>query len=85
MDSDDLYTTHPIGSIWLFSWTDEYLVTVTGHTRRGLKVSYRRHGGKDSKHTLKAGIFQPEELVPVPRKSSTPAAGTSSPGGASKS
>ena len=79
MASDDLSQTHPIGSSWLFSWTDEYLVTVTGHTRRGLKVSYRRHGGKDSKHTLKAGIFQPEELVPVPRRGAKPEATPGSP------
>jgi hypothetical protein len=79
MADDDLTKTHPIGSNWLFSWTDEYLVTVTGHGRRGIKVSYRKPGSKDSKHTLKAGIFQPEELVPVPRRGKSEAEAGSTP------
>ena len=79
MTSDDLTKTHPIGSNWLFSWTDEYLVTVSGHTRRGIKVSYRRHSTKGSKHTLKAGIFQPDELVPVPRNGRSEASANDAP------
>jgi hypothetical protein len=62
-EADDWSKTHPLGSIWRFSWTDEYVVTVTGHTRRGLKVSYRRPG---TGHTLKSGVYQPEELVKPP-------------------
>lgn len=61
MPEEDWIKTHPIGSTWQFSWTDEYVVTVTGHTRRGIRVNYKRPG---SKHTLKNGIYQPEELVP---------------------
>ncbi len=60
--------THPMGSTWQFSWTTDYIVTVTGHARQGIKVEYRRPGSKDSKHTLKRGIFQPDELVPLPRQ-----------------
>ncbi|MDE0853202.1 MAG: hypothetical protein OSA97_02110 [Nevskia sp.] len=59
-NDQDWSKTHPIGSTWSFSWTADYVVTVTGHTRRGIKVSYRRPGGG---HTLKSGIYQPEELV----------------------
>lgn len=59
-NDQDWSKTHPIGSTWIFSWTADYVVTVTGHTRRGIKVSYKRPGVG---HTLKAGIYQPEELV----------------------
>jgi len=58
--SEEWDKTYPIGSIWTFSWTTDYVVTVIGHTRRGIKVSYRRPG---TGHTQKAGIYQPEELV----------------------
>ena len=61
-DGNDWDKTYPLGSVWSFSWTEEYVVTVTGHTRRGIKVSYKRPGPG---HTLKAGIYQPEELVKV--------------------
>jgi hypothetical protein len=54
--------SHPKGSTWHFSWTAEYLVTVTGHTRRGIRVSYKRPG---TGHTIKSGVYQPEELVPA--------------------
>ncbi len=57
--------THPLGSVWSFSWTTEYVVTVIGHARRGIRVSYKRPG---TGHTLKAGIYQPEELVKVTKK-----------------
>jgi len=60
-EAQDWPTSHPLGSSWSFSWTDEYIVTVTGHTRRGIRVSYKRPG---SKHTTKTGIYQPDELVP---------------------
>lgn len=59
-EPQDPQLSHPLGSTWSFSWTDEYVVTVTGHTRRGIRVSYKRPGAK---HTTKSGIYQPEELV----------------------
>lgn len=65
---DDIEKTHPLGSTWQFSWTSDYVVTVTGHTRRGIRVNYRKPGSRDSKHTLKAGIYQPEELVPLVKR-----------------
>ena len=63
-EEQDWHLSHPKGSTWSFSWTTEYVVTVTGHTRRGIRVSYRRPGVG---HTTKAGIYQPEELVPPPK------------------
>jgi hypothetical protein len=62
MRNDEWKVSHPIGSNWHFAWTADYLVTVTGHTRRGIRVSYKRPGYS---HTTKAGIYQPEELVPL--------------------
>ena len=62
IDVNDWDKIYPLGSVWSFSWTTDYVVTVTGHTRRGIKVSYKRPG---TGHTLKAGIYQPEELVKV--------------------
>jgi len=64
-DANDWDKTYPLGSVWSFSWTTDYVVTVIGHTRRGIKVSYKRPG---TGHTLKAGIYQPEELVKVAKK-----------------
>jgi hypothetical protein len=61
MSAEDWKQTHPLGSTWRFSWTEEYVVTISGHTRRGLKVIYKKPG---TGHTLKRGIYQPEELVP---------------------
>lgn len=60
MSEEQWRISHPKGSTWVFSWTEEYVVTVTGHTRRGIRVSYKRPG---TGHTSKAGVYQPEELV----------------------
>ena len=60
MSEEQWRITHPKGSVWSFSWTADYVVTVTGHTRRGIRVSYKRPGPQ---HTSKNGIYQPEELV----------------------
>ena len=60
MSDEDWKITYPLGSTWRFSWTEDYVVTVTGHTRRGIQVNYKKPGAK---HTLKKGIYQPDELV----------------------
>lgn len=64
MSNEEWQASHPIGSVWSFSWTEAYVVTVTGHTRRGIRVNYKQPG---TGHTLKAGVYQPEELVPRPK------------------